>query len=96
MEVISWNGALCWNDLCILWQKGKVNMITINDNDLPITVAQKIVNGTKVVELSPAMKSLQKSLTGNEDNEYDMFELEEIKEIAEYLLVYYNNHPQGD
>ena len=71
-------------------------MITINDNDLPITVAQKIVNGTKVVELSPAMKSLQKSLTGNEDNEYDMFELEEIKEIAEYLLVYYNNHPQGD
>jgi hypothetical protein len=73
-------------------------MITINDNDLPITVAKKIISGTKVVELSPAMKSLRKSITGDEDDncEYDMFELEEIKEIAEYLLVYYNNHPQGD
>jgi hypothetical protein len=24
MEVISWIGALCWNDLCLLRQKGKV------------------------------------------------------------------------
>ena len=73
-------------------------MITIEDNDLPITVAKKIISGTKVVELSPAMKAIRKKLTGNEedDDEYDMFELEEIKEIAEYLLVYYNNHPQGD
>lgn len=73
-------------------------MITINDDDLPITVAKKIISGTKVVELSPSMKEVRKALTGNEDDdgEYDMFELEEIKEIAEYLLVYYNNHPQGD
>ena len=73
-------------------------MITINDDDLPITVAKKIISGTKVVELSPSMKAVRKALTGNEgdDGEYDMFELEEIKEIAEYLLVYYNNHPQGD
>lgn len=73
-------------------------MITINDDDLPITVAKKIISGTKVVELSPSMKAVRKVLTGNEDDdgEYDMFELEEIKEIAEYLLVYCNNHPQGD
>ena len=44
-------------------------MITISDNDLPITVAEKIIRGTKVEELSPAMKSLRKAITGNEDDE---------------------------
>lgn len=73
-------------------------MITIEDNDLPIVVAEKIIRGTKVEKLSPVMKSLRKSITGNEDDcdEVDMFELEEIKEIADYLMAYYNNHIQGD
>jgi hypothetical protein len=73
-------------------------MITIDDNDLPIVVAEKIIRGTKVEKLSPVMKSLRKSITGNEDDcdEVDMFELEEIKEIADYLMTYYNNHIQGD
>ena len=73
-------------------------MIQIEDTDLPIDVAKKIVTGTKIIELSDMMKSLRKSLIGNEsDNgEYDMFELEEIKEIADYLLVYYNSHQNGD
>lgn len=44
------------------------------------------------------MKSVTKAITGNEEdcNETDMFDLEEIKEIADYLMVYYNNHLQGD
>lgn len=73
-------------------------MIQINDNDLPITVAEKIISGTKIVELTPAMKAVRKVIIVNEkdDGEYDMFELEEIKEIADYLMVYYNNHSQGD
>lgn len=73
-------------------------MITINDNDMPVTVAEKIINGTMVVELSPAMKAVRKALTGKEDDNgnRDMFELEEIKEIADYLMVYYNSHSQGD
>lgn len=73
-------------------------MITINDNDLPITVAEKIIRGTKPHNPSALTKAVTKAITGNENdaNEIDMFDLEEIKEIADYLMVYYNNHLQGD
>ena len=73
-------------------------MIQIEDTDLPIDVAKKIVTGTKVVTLTPLMKACRKAITGSEtdDGEYDMFELDEIKEIADYLLVYYNAHQNGD
>ena len=73
-------------------------MIIINDNDLPITVAEKIINGTKPYNPTPLIKAVTKAIAGNEEdcNEQDMFDLEEIKEIADYLMVYYNNHLQGD
>ena len=73
-------------------------MITINDNDLPITVAEKIIKGTKPYNPSPLTKAVTKAITGNENdaNETDMFDLEEIKEIADYLMVYYNSHENGD
>lgn len=73
-------------------------MITINDNDLPITVAEKIINGTKPYNPTPLMKAVVKVITGDENtaNEVDMFDSEEIKEIADYLMIYYNNHPNGD
>ena len=73
-------------------------MIQIEDTDMPIDVAKKIVTGTKVIELSDMTKNLQKAFTGQEvdSGTYDMFELEEIKEIADYLLVYYNSHLNGD
>lgn len=73
-------------------------MITINDNDLPITAAEKIIKGTKPYNPTPLTKAVTKAVTGNENdcNEIDMFDLKEIKEIADYLMVYYNNHLQGD
>lgn len=73
-------------------------MIKIEDNDLPITVSQKIINGTKEFEASKAMKALRKAVTGIDEDvcTCDMFELEEIKEIADYLMVYYNAHKEGD
>lgn len=73
-------------------------MIQIENNDLPITVAEKIINGTKPYNPTPLMKSLAKAITGNENagNTQDMFGLEEIKEIADYLIVYYNTHINGD
>lgn len=73
-------------------------MLKIEDSDMPIDVARKIITGTKIIELSPMMKNLRKAFTGNEsDNgECDMFDLEEIKEIADYLYAYYNNHENGD
>ena len=73
-------------------------MIQIEDNDLPITVAEKIITGTKPFEPTPVVEALSKAITGKEELEptQDMFELEDIKEIADYLMVYYNNHPSGD
>lgn len=71
-------------------------MIHINDNDLPITVAQKIINGTRPSDASPLEKCLAQAITKNPCNTMDMFSLEDIKEIADYLMVYYNCHHSGD
>lgn len=73
-------------------------MIIINDNDLPVTAAEKIITGRKPYNPTPLTKAIVKGITGNENdaNEADMFDLEEIKEIADYLMVYYNSHLQGD
>ena len=73
-------------------------MIQIEDNDLPITVAEKIIAGTKPYNPTEFMKSLETVITGNENasDTQDMFDLEEIKEIADYLMIYYNSHQNGD
>ena len=73
-------------------------MIQIDDNDLPITAAEKIIKGIKPYNPTPFMKALAKGITGDEhaSDTVDMFNLEEIKEIADYLLVYYNSHKDGD
>lgn len=73
-------------------------MIQINDNDLPIMVAEKIINGVKPNDPTPFMKSLAQAITGDEhaSESIDMFDLEEIKEIADYLIVYYEAHKNGD
>ena len=73
-------------------------MIQIKDNDLPIMVAEKIISGVKPYNPTPLMKSLATAITGDENsgNTQDMFDLEEIKEIADYLIVYYEAHKNGD
>lgn len=74
-------------------------MIQINDFDLPIQVAKKIIDGTKEVPASMLDKATYKAFTGKELGETvhrDMFELKEIKEIADYLMVYYQAHINGD
>lgn len=71
-------------------------MIQINDNDLPITVAEKIINGTKPNKYSTdGWKALSKAVTGIECDTIDMFSLEEIKEIVSYLRVYCEWHENG-
>lgn len=58
-------------------------MITINDNDLPIEVAEKLIKGaTEDTNIFGA--------------HLDMFTREDLREIAEYLLVYVSCHPNGD
>ena len=78
-------------------------MIEINDTDLPITVAEKIITGTKHYTATPLTKAVVKAITGNEsdietiDMFSDMFSVDEIKEIADYLMVYYESHKEvGD
>ena len=73
-------------------------MIEINDTDLPITVAEKIITGTKPYVATPLTKAVVKAITGSEtaSETADMFDLEEIKEIADYLMMYYDSHKEGD
>lgn len=73
-------------------------MIQIDDFDTPIQVAEKIIRGTK--KKAPASmldKAVYKAFMGKElgDTKYiDMFKLIELKEIAEHLLVYYENNTE--
>jgi len=75
-------------------------MITIEDNDFPIDVARKIILGTKPLDLSEFQKRLRGFVLPEsikDDETMDMFDLEEIKEIADYLMVYYSSHyMEGD
>ena len=73
-------------------------MIEIKDTDLPITVAEKIITGTRPRIDTPLTKAIVKSITGSETaGEYvDMFDLEEIKEIADYLMMYYESHKESE
>ncbi len=74
-------------------------MIQIDDLDLPIQVAEKIISGTKDEPASRLDKAAYRAFTGKELGETlsrDMFELEEIKEIADYLMIYYQAHINGD
>lgn len=73
-------------------------MIEIKDTDLPITVAEKIINGTKPYAATLLTKAIAKAVTGDDTagDTVDMFELEEIKEISDYLMVYYESHKEGD
>lgn len=73
-------------------------MIEINDTDLPITVAAKIIAGTKPYAATPLTKAVVKAITGSEtaSDTVDMFDLEEIREIANYLMVYYEFQKDGE
>ena len=73
-------------------------MIEIKDTDMPITVAEKIITGTKPYGGSPLTKAVVKAITGNESDieTIDMFSVDEIKEIADYLMVYYESHKEDE
>lgn len=73
-------------------------MIEIYDTDLPITVADKIITGTKPYVATPITRAIAKVITGSETTaeSIDMFDIDEIKEIADYLMVYYESHKEGE
>ena len=68
-------------------------MIQIEDSDIPITVAQKIINGMKPLTVTPLMRFGTLLREGaapevGEQTEIHIFSDHEIREIAEYLLTY--------
>lgn len=76
-------------------------MIQINDSDTPITVAQKLIHGTKAVGATPAMRLGAALALGpvpepGEKLEVDMFSDAEIREIAAYLLTYSKYHEEDE
>ena len=73
-------------------------MIQINDDDLPIVVAEKIITGEKPYYCSEAQRTICKALTGNDHagETEDMFTIDEIEEIGLYLLTYCRMHENGD
>lgn len=73
-------------------------MIEIKDTDLPITVAEKIITGTRPRIDTPYTKAIVKAITGSEtaSESVNMYELEEIKEIADYLMAYYERHKEDE
>lgn len=83
--------------ISVVWQKGKP-MVEIYDTDLPITVANKIITGTKPCVAMPLTRAIAKAITGSETaaESIDMFDMDEIKEIADYLMVYYESHKEGE
>lgn len=79
-------------------------MITIEDNDLPITVAEKIIKAKRETA-TPMAKALFKMSyvlsNGKEptqeeldETKMDLFTDDEIEEIAQYLMVYVKTHKE--
>ena len=66
-------------------------MIQIENNDLPVTVAQKLITATKTVNATPLHKAAYKSIFGEECGEtveVDMFSDDDLREIADHLYAY--------
>lgn len=73
-------------------------MIQINDNDLPITVAEKIITGTRSIKPTDVQKLAYKVFLWEECGETieeDMFSAEEIREIADHLYAYVRANEGG-
>ena len=75
-------------------------MIQIDDYDLPITAAEKIIRGTRPAIRSALAQAVVNTMIKNgivpqdkvEYDTEDMFDLEELEEIAQYLTVYCESH----
>ena len=67
-------------------------MIQIEDDDLPITAAQKIIGGKRKAERS----IIHKALFGTDEYQRDMFSIDEMREIAIYLMIFYLNHKEDE
>lgn len=73
-----------------LKENDATSKIEIESDDLPITVANKIICAKMTYEPSQTMQALAKGIFGTEcNNTTNMFTVEEIKEIADHLYTCY-------
>lgn len=65
-------------------------MIQIENNDLPVTVAQKLITATSTVNATPLHKLVYKSIGKEcgETVEEDMFNDDDLREIADHIYAY--------
>lgn len=62
-------------------------MIEISENDLPITVVEKLINArVKISDDATLIKALNKACGG--DGTKDAFSDDELMEIADHLICY--------
>lgn len=69
-------------------------MITIEETDLPINVAEKLIMATmEISDDKPLIKYANKYLGG--DGRQDMFDVDELLEISDYLRIYCEHASKG-
>ena len=69
-------------------------MIQIDDTDMPINVAEKLIMATmKISDDKPLIKYANKCLGG--DGQQDMFDVDELLEISDYLRTYCEHASKG-
>lgn len=69
----------------------KKTVIEINERDLPITIAEKLISATVERDENDVAYKLIKCLGGTEsDAAVDFLSVDDLKEIADYLYVYVN------
>lgn len=62
-------------------------MIEISEKDLPITVATKLINATRVISDDEILAKTVNKMCGG-DGTQDAFNDNELMEIAEHLICY--------
>lgn len=62
-------------------------MIEISEKDLPITVATKLINATRVISDDEILAKTVNKICGG-DGTQDAFDDNELMEIAEHLICY--------
>ena len=69
-------------------------MIEVSENDLPVTVADKLINArANISDDAPIAKALNKACGG--DRTKDAFSDDELMEIAEHLILYCKHQEGG-
>ena len=70
-------------------------MITIEDHDTPIHAAAKIIYGTRPLKEAEKKSFFQTLNIVAAPYEVDMFDIDELQEIADYISVWCSRHKDG-